>query len=444
MELRTQTAEAIDKIASAIARTKPYKVIPLPARYFHKSALGKLSRAKMRKAFEEGQYDFEIQLNESGIHSFRVATRRSPSNAAEEAVLEIICERLGLLADEVSTSSNIFHLGFTSLDFFSFIQSLRSRVPNARNLDLADILWDPTITGVARAIDSKASPDDLYNPVVPLQTSGSKTPLWLVHPASGNVLAFALLANCFTHERPVYGLRCSGVKPGERFFSSIAEIAATYAAAIRRTQPQGPYAIAGYSLGSSIAFEIAKLLEADGQRIAFLGVLDSPPHIAPLVGQLTWSAGLVMVSFFYELIPERYANDIIPQLWHAEPAAALDFIMANSDPKRLKALALDREALSHVADVTANFSSACAKNYAPEGKVGGPVDVFVVDPLLSITDGRKRWVDEYLVHWRDFVRVEGGGLKFHQCEGSHSDMLGEKYIRSFQKTLKGVLAERGM
>jgi thioesterase domain-containing protein/acyl carrier protein len=435
---RTWTNDAISQIASTMTNTKPYKIIPLPNQAFHKTALGKLSRAKFRSAFEAGEYQLIEAENEKRIHDFRVDNCQRPSNATEEAILDVICEQLEIRKDEVSTTTNIFHLGFTSLDFFSFTRRLQSYLQTNGSMDLTDILRDPTIKGIAEIINVGADPDALYDPVVPLQTSGDKTPLWIVHPASGNILAFIPLARSF-HDRPVYGLRSTGVKPGERLFKSMAEMATTYAAAIQRKQPQGPYAISGYSLGSSIAFEIAKILEAKGESVPFVGALDSPPNIAPLVGNLTWSAGLVMVSFFYELIPERYANEVIPRLWNAAPDAALDFILEHANPERLASLQLDRRALSHVADLASNFSH-CAGEYAVTGNVK-TMDVFVVNPLLSVADSREMWLNEFLVDWKAFVRQ---GVEFHQCEGSHADMLGQKYIQSFQKTLKLVLKQRGL
>jgi thioesterase domain-containing protein len=44
---------------------------------------------------------------------------------------------------------------------------------------------------------------------------------------------------------------------------------------MRLRQPEGPYFLAGWSLGGVLAFEMARQLEASGQAIAFLGLMDS-------------------------------------------------------------------------------------------------------------------------------------------------------------------------
>src|SRR5205807_2348670 len=53
---------------------------------------------------------------------------------------------------------------------------------------------------------------------------------------------------------------------------------------VRQAQPEGPYAIAGFSFGGVLAYELAGRLGADGDRVTWLGILDAP---TPRVGQLS-------------------------------------------------------------------------------------------------------------------------------------------------------------
>src|SRR5207248_365438 len=111
-----------------------------------------------------------------------------------------------------------------------------------------------------------------YNPIVQLQRNGPKTPLFVIHPGVGEVLIFMNLARHIT-DRRVYALRARGFD-GEPFFESIPEMVATYLNSIKCVQPSGPYAFLGYSFGSILAFEIAKILESQGEEVKFLGCLD--------------------------------------------------------------------------------------------------------------------------------------------------------------------------
>ncbi|KAI1100868.1 acetyl-CoA synthetase-like protein [Jackrogersella minutella] len=438
-ESRASIDDNMSRISSAITNKRPFRIIPISASAFNKSSLGKISRARLRKDFEAGDFKEADESNRSLIHAFRKANRDAPVNPAEDSALNLACDMLGLQAEEVSVTDNIFHLGFTSLDINAFACQLQQTLGSRDAVTLTDVLQNPTIRSICDGIDDRKDPDESYDPVVVLQPNGEKTPFWIIHPASGNVLVFIPLSR-YLSDRPVYGLRARGVRMGERFFVSIEEMATTYFDAIKRTQPKGPYAIAGYSLGSSIAFEVAKMLIVNGNEVRFVGALDSPPHIAPLVGNLTWSAALVMVSFFLGLIPERYSNEVIPRLWNEPEDAALEFILSNADPARLDALQLDRAGLSRIADIAHNFGGA-ARKYEPAGTVP-TMDVFIVDPLLSVTEGgREDWYDRFLYKWKDFVT---GDLKFHQSSGSHADMLSPKNVRGFQRILQDILVSRGL
>lgn len=75
-------------------------------------------------------------------------------------------------------------------------------------------------------------------------------------------------------------------QPGAQFAagSTVEGLVPVLIQEIRRTQPHGPYALAGFSLGGLLAYEIARQLSAAGERIEWLGPLDSPsPTTADLL-----------------------------------------------------------------------------------------------------------------------------------------------------------------
>ena len=77
----------------------------------------------------------------------------------------------------------------------------------------------------------------------------------------------------------------------------------TYYKHVKQTQPNGPCALTGYSLGTTIAFEPAKRLEVNGDKVAFCGALDSPPHVIPLVEHMDWTGAAVFVLVLYQTDP---------------------------------------------------------------------------------------------------------------------------------------------
>ena len=171
------------------------------------------------------------------------------------------------------------------------------------------IMVNPTIRGMAESLNSLLKAPQPYNPVVPLRIGGDRTPLWLIHPGTGEVLVFINLVKYIT-DRPLYALRARGFEDDQRCFETMSEVLEAYYSHIKKTQPQGPYAILGYSEGGIIAFELAKLLEADGDKVLFCGAMDMPPYIEMLLGKTDWLSTLVKVSFLLQLTTREHAHEM--------------------------------------------------------------------------------------------------------------------------------------
>lgn len=109
--------------------------------------------------------------------------------------------------------------------------------------------------------------------VVLLQSSGHGIPLFLAHGLGGGVLDYGLLARRLGAERPVYGLEA--VVEAHDAWPSVEATAEAHIQQILEVQPHGPYALAGYSFGGLVAFEIARQLRAAGHSIALVAILDT-------------------------------------------------------------------------------------------------------------------------------------------------------------------------
>jgi thioesterase domain-containing protein len=59
------------------------------------------------------------------------------------------------------------------------------------------------------------------------------------------------------------------------------EAAADYIAEMRQIQPHGPYLLAGFSGGGIAAYEMAQQLQAAGEEVALLAMLDTPLPVRP-------------------------------------------------------------------------------------------------------------------------------------------------------------------
>ncbi len=73
----------------------------------------------------------------------------------------------------------------------------------------------------------------------------------------------------------MYGLQPPGADDPSELLYSVEELADHYLREVRSVQPHGPYFLGGYSGGGITAFEMCRRLTAEGESIAFLGLIDS-------------------------------------------------------------------------------------------------------------------------------------------------------------------------
>jgi thioesterase domain-containing protein/acyl carrier protein len=172
----------------------------------------------------------------------------------------------------IGITDNFFELGGHSLLAVRLFALIDKRLN--KRLPLVALFRGATVEGLAdivRQTSSSAIPSSL----VPIQPYGNKRPLFLVHPAGGQVFPFFGLAQCLGLEQPCYGLQARGVEEGQEPHTRIEDMAACYIEAIRSVQSEGPYLLGGWSMGGEIAFEMAQQLHARGQRVALLALFDA-------------------------------------------------------------------------------------------------------------------------------------------------------------------------
>jgi acyl transferase domain-containing protein/thioesterase domain-containing protein/acyl carrier protein len=131
----------------------------------------------------------------------------------------------------------------------------------------------------------EADPADV---VLPLHTtSGDRPVLALVHPSGGDVLCYAGLARALDTTADVVALvdpQLAGVAPDGP--ETVPGIAARYLDALRAAGHRDPWLIGGWSMGGTVAQEMAVQAHEAGERVALIAMLDSndPTHIVPVPG----------------------------------------------------------------------------------------------------------------------------------------------------------------
>src|SRR5690554_5798698 len=104
---------------------------------------------------------------------------------------------------------------------------------------------------------------------------GPKRPFFLVAGMFGNVLNLRHLAQLLGQDRPVWGLQARGLFGDAPPHRRLDEAARDYIAELRQVQPHGPYLLGGFSGGGITAWEMARQLQAEGEEVALLAMLDT-------------------------------------------------------------------------------------------------------------------------------------------------------------------------
>ncbi len=193
-----------------------------------------------------------------------------PRTPIEEQLAEIWVDLLGV--ERVGIYDDFFALGGNSLlaiRLFTQIEKVWSK-----KLPLATIFQSPTLEQVAEAI-RQGNASGAASTVVPIQANGSRPPLLCVHALDGHPLRYHALAQHLGPDQPLYALQSPGMNGEQLLFNSIEEMAARYVRDIRAMQPNGPYLLIGLSMGGLVAFEIAQQLDAQGQQVGLLALLDT-------------------------------------------------------------------------------------------------------------------------------------------------------------------------
>ncbi|TCJ94268.1 amino acid adenylation domain-containing protein [Nocardia alba] len=339
---------------------------------------------------------------------------RAPATEHEIAVAAAFTEVLG--AHEPGLDDDFFALGGNSLLATRVVHQLREHT--GAELTVAAFFADPTVAGLAAVISEGPAAAELAAAlavVLPIARRGTRPPLICVHPVSGLAWAYASLVPHLPDDQPVVGIQSPALSdPGFRP-ASAAELVDRYVAEIRGVQPHGPYQLLGWSLGGVLAQAVATRLQAEGETVASLTMLDSLP-------------GAALADFDTELrhvltelgIPEQRLPDRLIELGD-EALESLHTTLAGDTPiSRAQFVGMYRGALHSVTLLTE----------LEHGRYEGDLTYFTaLRTPEKLGDGASRW--------RPFV---SGIIADHPVEAAHQEMLSTVAVATFGPAIAQVVA----
>ena len=347
----------------------------------------------------------------------------APRNDTEKLVASIWADLLEL--DTVSIYDDFFELGGHSL--IAARAMIRLEHETGKRLPLASLFEAPTVEKLSQLVNSDTRSIS-WNSLVPIKTYGNKIPIYIVHGFGMNVLLFNNVAKNMDAEQPVYALQARGLNADEKPFDKMEEIAAHYISEIIARDPGPSYALAGYSFGGIIAFEMAKQLKAMGKEIAMLGMFDT--------------------------YADNYSDYFDPQLRKMTKKIRRQFPKMMFVLRSLLTRPLDT--IAYQAEfVKSKFSKLFGNEHASEIltendiKIGeiydyayrnykmtpydGVIDLFKVKTRLYFLD------DLIYLGWKPYAMQ---GVEVHEIAGDHKTFLFSPFDKEFGKILQGVMDER--
>lgn len=202
----------------------------------------------------------------AGVRSSSPSTSAAPNTEVERELCHIWQELLRV--ERVGLRDDFFDLGGHSLLAVRLFAQMEEKLHV--KLPIVTIFQSPTVEQLAKAIKEQGS-KSADEGLLPIQAKGHRLPLFLVHGAGGDVLwGYVNLAQHSSTEQPIYGIQAGDAEE----FATLEEMAAHYVSKVRAFQPVGPYHFGGYCFGGNVAQEMARQLEAQGESVALLALLD--------------------------------------------------------------------------------------------------------------------------------------------------------------------------
>lgn len=255
---------------------------------------------------------------------------------------------------------------------------------------------------------------------------GPKQPFFLVAGMFGNVLNLRHLAQLLGGDRPFYGLQARGLYGEVSPHATLPEAAADYIHELRQVQPHGPYLLGGFSGGGLTAWEMARQLEAEGETVALLVLLDTPLPVRPTLSRK--DKLLIKLQEFRQRGP-KYLLEWARKRWAWELQ------------KRSQRHDAQVETQFHNLAIEAAFRDALPR-YTLQQRLGKTA-LFrpPLDRHWQVSAGN--WVSqakEYVFSDNDLTRF-APELEVIEVPGDHDSMVLEPNVRVLASKLRGVLAE---
>lgn len=380
---------------------------------------GKLTRRKMREYFG---HLLSGPRRDGGAPV-------APRDALERGLAGVWKELLRV--DSIGVTDDFFDCGGNSLLAVRMLDEVGKF--SGRVLHPSVLFAAPTIEGLARLLREEPAAQGSPSPIIELRKGGRRPAFFFLDGTyNGGGYYCRELARHLASDQPFYDLPTFGVDPNGSA-GTIEARAQAHLTTLLATQPKGPYLLGGYSHAGLIAYEMARRLEAGGERVNLLVVIDMP---AP-DPRLRWvRAAVRAIGALRRQAPDAQDEAFLTWRWRflqlSEAARggvprALAFALGKTAQKIRTALGRSTGAAPETGGAPGNdggdpVGQAFRKmvdKYVP-GRYDGRVTLFVSreGPVTWVNDATLGW--QRVAHPLEVVKVPGN---HDTCVTTHAETL---------------------
>jgi thioesterase domain-containing protein len=250
--------------------------------------------------------------------------------------------------------------------------------------------------------------------LVPLQTSGSKLPLFFVHGLRG--IAFAVgsrFARMLGSDQPLYVVNANGMDGQQPTIDTVREMMLAYLQEIGQARPIGAFRVGGMCAGCFVAIEIARALQEKGRQTGPIILVD-PPVIPVGYEQRrdTIDVKAEVADRLYEEVRNRFMDRL------QDPDGYDDLPFDPQDPAQL-----------HAAVVVAMRTMVAFARFVPRPFAGSAEVIISQDRSAAFLHPRMPW-----------TKVLPGSRLVHVVPWSHREMF-RSGRASVARLIKSALEE---
>jgi len=349
-----------------------------------------------------------------------------PRTLIEERLACIWVEILGIESfhigpSQINIHDNFFDLGGHSLAAARLISRVRDIFQVA--LPIRYLFEYPTIAELAKCIETEPHQTEpkRWSYLVPIRPSGSsKKPFFIVPGGGGGeveLIHLTKLVYLLGQEQPVYGLQARGWDGKQNPHPDVEAMATDYLKEIRTVQPEGPYLLGGECLGGLVAFEMAQQLQAQGQKVGLLVLIDTVllkgmSHVTyPIYKTLELHHWKARLKHHWKTVPQLAPKKLLPYLFD-KAKKAIGKLFTQNDIPQVRQIQQER--------MDAHINTL--RRYRPK--------IYPDTLVLLVTEGLSKQMQDPTLGWENLAAQ---GLEIYKLPGEHASYLGEQVQNTAQR-----------